>query len=158
MPQLKITLPDDIRADLDRAATKSGKSLSQEIQGRLARSFEQDTIDKPTQDLLAAIITFDGLIQTQSGQTWHERAGANVALSAAIRARLARLRPPGLAVLPPLEGRTQFVATDDPAEMGVGLEALALRMAAVDDPKLMEQMEKDHHELTQMLKRKGRKP
>jgi hypothetical protein len=157
MPQLKITLPDFIRADLDRASAKSGKSLSQEIQGRLARTFEQDTVDKPTQDLLAAIIRFDSVIQVQSGHAWHEHAGANVALSAAIRARLARLRPPGAMVLPPVEGRTQFVATDDPTEMGVGLEALQTQMAAIDDPDLIEAMEKSHQELKQIHEGKGGK-
>jgi hypothetical protein len=157
--QFNVSLGDFLRTKLETASEQSGRTIAEEIRSRLARTFDQDTIDKPTLDLLAAVADFASLIQGQSGVAWHENAAADAALLAAIRTRLTRLRPTGAAdVLPTAEGRTRFVPSEDPSEIGVGLEMLQARMAAGDDPKIIEQMEKDYRELTQLHKGKGGKP
>jgi hypothetical protein len=139
MPQLKITLPDEIRSLLDRATAQSGKSLSQEIQARLMLTFERDLLDKPTQELLGAVESLANLIRSQLGQAWHEHAGANVALYAAVGAAMRRWQAPGEAVLPPVE-QAQLVASDDPVAYGVALEALLYQIKRISSDLAREQL------------------
>jgi hypothetical protein len=134
-------LPDEIRSLLDRAVAQSGKSLSQEIQQRLVWTFEQELLDKPTRDLLVAVISLAALIRTQLGQAWYEQAGANEVFSAAIGSQVLRQRPPGEIVLPPAEER--LIATDDPVALGVAIEALFYQVATIGTETMREQIEKE---------------
>jgi hypothetical protein len=46
MQQTKISLPRELRASLDRAASASGRSLGEEIRQRLAWTFAEHVVDR----------------------------------------------------------------------------------------------------------------
>jgi hypothetical protein len=143
LAQLKITLPAFIRDELDRASAKSGKSLAEEIRSRLARTFQQDAMEVPMLELLAAIVRLGDFIKSQSGRAWHADAAARQAFAVAVSARLARLGPadPG-GKLEPAEGNMPFVASDDPNVVGLSLEALDYKLPGIDDPRVVAELEK----------------
>jgi hypothetical protein len=43
MKQLKISLPDELRAKLDEAAAASGKSVAEEIRSRVEQTFREES-------------------------------------------------------------------------------------------------------------------
>jgi hypothetical protein len=143
MKQLKVSLPDGLRAQLDTAAASAGQSVAEEIRQRLEQSFEQDEIDQHTRQFMAAIANLVVLVRLQTGHDWHSHPAANRVLRNAITARLARLRPSGEPVFAPGElPSALLVASDDPEAMGLGLEAINFHTPPVDKARLQE-MEKE---------------
>jgi plasmid stability protein len=71
MQQLKFSLPDDLRSQLDSAVAKSGRSLGNEIRERLAQSFNTEAIDEPTRELITGIARLAGLVNLDDGVAWH---------------------------------------------------------------------------------------
>jgi hypothetical protein len=98
MKQLKVSLPDDLRAQLDAAAAGSGQSLAQEIRRRLERTLAEDAakhaIDPKTQRLADAVIGLAADVQEHAGVSWHGNSRANEALAEAVLTYLSALKQP----------------------------------------------------------------
>lgn len=123
MKQLKISLEDGVRESLEAAAKAGGHSLGEEIRQRLDRTFQE--ADPQTRELLDAIDSLTTLVRLQTGRDWHEHAGANRVLRRAILARLTRLKPEGEESFAGSDlPKHPLVASTDPDEMGLGLEAI----------------------------------
>jgi hypothetical protein len=121
MAQLKITLPEPIRAKLDAAAEKSGYSLAEEIRSRLERTFAEDELDQPTRDFLDGVELMPAEIERETGAAWHSHAGAHAVFKQAVLSRLARLKPEGALAFG--ERIHQAIpGNDDPQEIGVWIE------------------------------------
>jgi hypothetical protein len=121
--QLKIALPAPLRAKLETAAVQSGYSLAEEIRSRVERTFDDDAVDKPTRDLLAAVLKMSDLSEMQTGHRWHSHIATIQILRRAISARLARLQPENDAkAVATGFSPVRFVASDNPDEIGLGLE------------------------------------
>jgi hypothetical protein len=95
MKQLKVGLPDHLREELERAAAASGKSLADEVRGRLELSFESRGSDAETRALADAVDNLAILVKIQTGHAWHQHPAAHRALRYAVTARLARLKRNG---------------------------------------------------------------
>jgi hypothetical protein len=93
MKQLKVSLPDDIRASLEAASVKSGHSLGEEIRRRLAQTFKEDPLDPQTRELLAAIVRLAGLVKLDQAEDWHSSDRPHEVFAAAVRARLIGYKP-----------------------------------------------------------------
>jgi hypothetical protein len=160
MKQLKISLPADFRARLDAAIAASGRSLADEIRTRVERTFLDDAVDKSTrglQDFVSALAT---LVRLETDHDWHAHPFAHLAMRRGLTARLARLKPAGDPVLGPDDRRHfQFVASDDPDEIGLGLEAIEARSAPADDPRVLQLVEETSRELREIHRKnmKGQK-
>ncbi len=117
MQQLKISLSDEIRDQLDAASAKAEHSLGEEIRRRLQTSFDDEALDPETRRLAAAIGNLAVLVKLQTGRV----------LRHALTARLARLKPEGEPVFGSGElpiARLVASGSDDPEAMGLGLEAV----------------------------------
>jgi hypothetical protein len=125
MKQLKVALPDSLRASLEESAKRSGRSLADEIRTRLERTFIDDTAGLPIRALLYAIEHLAKLVQVQTGYEWHVHPIANDTLLAAITSRFARIRPKDVPAGEPPVGAGRFVASNDPKLVGPALEAVA---------------------------------
>jgi hypothetical protein len=136
--QLKITLPDSLRRDLDAACAASGRSLAGEIRERLERTLRQDAIDPPTRRLMDYVAKLADLVRLQTNRLdWHQHPGAHRIFRYGITSRLARLKPPGEPVFQ--EGdlpSTLLVSADAPEAMGLGLEALDFHTPPLDEQRL----------------------
>jgi hypothetical protein len=141
MQSLKISLPDETRAALDAASAQSGKSLADEIRNRLAWSFARDAGDKPTRDLQSAVDRLTNLIRLQFGHAWHSSADAYAAFTFGIMGAIGRHKPADDAA-PKSDRPVPLIASDEPATIGIGLEALAFHTAAADDPALQAEWER----------------
>jgi hypothetical protein len=151
MQSLKISLLDETRAMLDAACAQSGKSLADEIRRRLAWSFAQEAVDKPTRDLQIAVKRLAGLTELQFGHAWHLGADAYAAFTFGLMAAIGRHKPADDAA-PKSERPVQLIASDEPTAIGLGLEALAFHTVAADDPGLIAAQEKDAADYRQMRK------
>ncbi len=94
MKQLKVSLPDDLRAKLDKATTLSDKSLGDEIRTRLERTFDEDSVEKPTRDLIEAVKWMAAEIRRQVHLPWYYTVKSNEAMAAAMQTWLEIVRPP----------------------------------------------------------------
>src|SRR5262245_47223368 len=123
MKQLKVSLPDELRAEIEEAAAKAGHSLGEEIRQRLERTLQDDGIDPATRKLMAAIGDLHVLARSQPNHSWHQQPAAHRVFRHAIVARLARLRPTGEPVFAPGDLPDHpLVASQDVEAMGQGLE------------------------------------
>jgi hypothetical protein len=122
MKQLKVSLPDDLRARLDAASAESGRSLGDEIRTRVEQSFEQAAVAKPTRDLQEAVARMAAEIERETSRAWHQHAGAHATLRQAILSRLARLKPKGSTEFGDRPHRA-IPATEDPQEIGMWVES-----------------------------------
>jgi len=93
MGQLKITMPDDLRAKLDQASAKSSLSVAEEIRSRVERTLQEDAADPPTRELKDTVQKLAELVKLQTGRAWHEDDRAANILCEAITHRLLRLYP-----------------------------------------------------------------
>jgi hypothetical protein len=126
--QLGVALSKALRAELEHSALKHGHSLAEEIRQRLEKTYDHETADRPTRDLMDAVLNLAMLVRLQTGHDWHGHPAASRVLRYAIMARLARLRHaadddvfrkeelPGIRLVAP--------ESDDPETMGAELEAL----------------------------------
>ena len=119
MKQLKISLPDDLRSQLDAAAEKTNQSLAEEIRSRLEQTFEADAFDRETRELAASVMRMANQIQRGFG-SWHQRPKAHEALARAIQDYLTSLKPTLKPTFkPPLVGVSDlFEASLDPQTIG----------------------------------------
>jgi hypothetical protein len=101
MKQLKISLPDDLRSQLDAAIESTGQSLAEEIRLRLERTFYQDTFDQRTRDLAHHVMHLADLVRENTGQPWHSSREAHEALENALQRYLAIIKPPAGEAAPP---------------------------------------------------------
>jgi hypothetical protein len=92
--QYKITLGDDLRAQLDRASGRSGRPVSEEIRARLEQSLEDEVFDKPSRDFAAAVLDAAREIEMDIGKAWHKHAGAHRTFRRALLRVLSKWRPP----------------------------------------------------------------
>ena len=82
--QLKITLEDDQRSQLDRATEQSGKSLSEEIRDRLSLSFLLEMRGRDTADLLIALLRIADVVEDEIGFDWSESERARATFVSAV--------------------------------------------------------------------------
>jgi hypothetical protein len=111
MQRLKIALPDELRARLDGASAKSGRSVAEEIRRRCEQSFAQETVDKPTQDVVEAMPEMAAAMELEMGSAWHKHAGAHYAFGQVILTRLERFRPKGPIEMPAQSDRPNATVT-----------------------------------------------
>ena len=153
MKQLKASVPDYLQEELERAASASGSSLSEEIRRRLEFSFKAEGVGPEDRDLIVAISDLMRFVRIQTGHEWHQHAAAHRALRHAITARLARLKPEGEPVFGPGQLPTnQLVASDDPETMGLGLEAIHFHTPQMSLEQSHELFEKTRRKLQQREK------
>jgi hypothetical protein len=125
MQQLKVSLPDDMRARLDAASTAAGRTLGEEIRRDLEDAFFWCQFDEPTRLLMAQIGFAAQLTKAQTGRNWQEQAGAHHVFRQVISSLLTRRKPAGEATIDPSAlppGRP--VGSTDLTEMGIALEAM----------------------------------
>ena len=85
MQQLKISLPDGLRAALDEASAKSGNSLAEEIRKRLWLSFEYDQLPEPRRALVEAVKDLCALFGPATGYEWSATLKGRQTLALAIK-------------------------------------------------------------------------
>jgi hypothetical protein len=101
MQRLKIALPDELRAQLDAASTKSGRSVAEEIRSRVEATFALETVDRATRDFIAGVARMPAEVELETGAAWHKHAGAWAVFRAAILSRLQRIKPKGATTFGP---------------------------------------------------------
>jgi len=101
MKQMKVALPDELRARLDAASEKSGRSVAQEIRERIEGSFTRDAVvDKPTRDFLEGLAKIPAEVEREFSAAWDKHAGAHEVFTQVILSRLEALKPEGSTVFP----------------------------------------------------------
>lgn len=123
MERINVSLPPELRGQLDAASAESGKSVADEIRSRLEWVFRLDgfePVDNPTLDLLSGIARIAADLVRETGSAWHAHAGTHSALRQAIRSRLERVRPEGDPAFGPRPHRAG--AFDDPQQIGMWAE------------------------------------
>jgi hypothetical protein len=126
MRQLKISLPDRLREQLNSSSAASGHSLGEEIRQRLERSCVEGRVDPRTRDLMETVAEFARLVEFEIGP-WHASLNARQTLGELISLWLQRRVP----------SRT-FGDLDLPAQgaaSGLGLGAAGL--FGTRDPKIL---------------------
>jgi hypothetical protein len=117
MRQLKVSLPDDLRAKLDKASESSGKSLGDEIRTRLERTFHEDAVDGPTRNLIEAVKWISAEIGRQVQIPWYFSVKSKEALSTALQTWLEIINP--LATAGPVDDtQRDLFGPDDPPTLG----------------------------------------
>jgi hypothetical protein len=104
-------MPDELADRLERASTKSGRSLSAEICARVEQSFAQEAADKPTRDFLEGVPEMAIAIELEMGAPWHKTPAAHYAFGEVILTRLERFRPKGLIGMPAQSARPNATVT-----------------------------------------------
>jgi hypothetical protein len=87
MQQIKIAVPDRIRAELIDAAEKNGRNLSKEVRIRLDQSIVDSKFDAATNDFARDVMWLARLISSDAA-TWSTDANRFEALRKAIDRRL----------------------------------------------------------------------
>jgi len=147
--QLKASVPDELTARLEAAATKSDRSLSAEILARLEASFARDALDKPTRDLLDGLALMPDEIEIETGAVWHKHPGAWAVFRQAILRRLAELKPEGVTISFGKRPHQAFPG-DDPEEIGTQIE-LHLRINPdFTQSSFRQAMEKSFYEIAKL--------
>jgi hypothetical protein len=125
MQQLKVSLPDDMRARLDAASTAAGRTLGEEIRRGLEEAFFWGQFDPFTRLLMAQIGFAAQLTKAQTGRDWQEHAGAHRVFQQTISSLLARRKPAGEEAIAASElPQNRPVGSADLTEMGIALEAM----------------------------------
>jgi hypothetical protein len=92
MRQLKISLPDRLREQLNSSSAASGRSLGDEIRQRLERSCAEGQVDRRTRGLMEAVAEFARLVEFEIGP-WHASLNARQTLDQLISLWLQRRVP-----------------------------------------------------------------
>jgi hypothetical protein len=91
MKQLKVNLTPDLRAHLEAAIVRTGRSLAEEVRERLGSSlFADEQLDQPTRSFQAAIPQLARKVRGYFGAEWHADVYACEAMSDAVVELLAR--------------------------------------------------------------------
>jgi len=94
MPQLKVTIPEDLRARLDAASAESGDSLAGEIRDRLEQVLRDEIeFDERTRKLGRDVMLLSRLIERHAQVPWHDHAAARTAFAFAFSRYLEGLTP-----------------------------------------------------------------
>ena len=138
MKPLKISLPDDLRAQLETVSTAAGRSVAEEVRHRLSRSLDDDGLAPETRKLMAAVGNLSVLVKLQTGHDWHSHPASGRVFRRMITARLARLgiKSPfsNEAVFQPGElPGALLVDSEHPDEMGAALEAIEFHTPPMTD-------------------------
>jgi predicted DNA-binding protein len=143
MKQLKVALPDDLRARLDDASEKSGRSVAEEIRVRLETSLERDVdVDKPSTDFLENVARMAAEIARETGANWHQHAGAHEVLTLAIQQWLEPLKPKGPTAFGNRPHAT--VSTDDPRQLAALIVYRLRRQPGFTSSQTRQWMEEEH--------------
>jgi hypothetical protein len=139
MQQLKVSLPDEMRARLDAAASAAGHTLGEEIRLCIQRAYSWEQFDAPTQVLMHLIGRLAAVTEVQTGRTWWHDPAAYYVFRSAAAILLGRRKPEGELVsleLDPAElPANRPVAVTDLNQMAAGLEAIVSmdRALSADD-------------------------
>ena len=143
MKQMKVALPDDLRARLDNASKKSGRSVAEEIRSRVEASLARDAVaDTATRDLVEGVALMAAEIERETGAAWHKHAGAHETLEWAIKFRLRELKPKGSVAFSPRPHRT--LPYDDPYQLGPIIEFRLRRYPNFTGSSTRRHMEEEH--------------
>jgi hypothetical protein len=124
--QLKVSLPDALREQLDAASAKSGNSVSELIRLCVQRAYSQQ-LDPPTLRLIHLIGALAVGTERQRGRPWHADPAAHFVFQRAIEILLGRRKPAGdLVPLDPAE-----LPADRPVAITTDLEAMAAGLEAI---------------------------
>jgi hypothetical protein len=136
--QLKISLPEELRAQLDQASAASGVSVAEEIRRRIEASFEQDGIDPATRELQDYIVRLAVMVRLQTNHLdWFIHPGAHRSFRFGITSRLARLKPEGEPVFGPDDlPKVKLVEAESPEAVGQALESIDHHTPPLDPEKL----------------------
>jgi hypothetical protein len=96
-----VGFSDDMRAQLEAAATKAGHSIAEEIRQRLETTIKEEQRDQKLRDLLYDIDFLADLVSNDSGLDWHVHPAAHAIFRAGVLALLDQRRPKGAPVLSP---------------------------------------------------------
>jgi len=148
MKQLKVALPDDLRARLETASSRSGRSLADEIRARVEASFAQEAVDKPTRDFLEGVALMPAEIELETGAAWHKHAGAHAVFTQAILSRLEELKPKGSTAFGDRPHATVFdedpTLLGDPTQLGAIIEYRLRRQPDFTNSSTRQLMEEEH--------------
>lgn len=123
---LSTRITPETRAALVEAKTKSGRSLSQEIEHRLRRSFDHDERvieifgSRQNYAVLRLIAAAMEITNPVRGGSWRDDPFAYEQMIIAVNTVLAALRPPGEPSLEPLPGVDGEGLEDDPIARATG--------------------------------------
>jgi hypothetical protein len=153
--QLGVALDDQVRALLENLASKSDRSIADEIRNRIERTIDQDVFDPATRKLGLAIMELAHGIQENSGCRWYEQPKAHEALAEGVTTLIEGLKPPATA-------EDQW-GPDDPRTVGRLLARSTLRRreeaerdeqaTSLQFERLREQMTARQDELKAITKR-----
>jgi hypothetical protein len=145
MKQMKVALPEELRARLDAASEKSGRSVAEEIRARVEASFTRDAVvDKPTRDLFEGLALLPAEVEFETGAAWHEHAGAHETLTQAIISRLEALKPKGSTAFGDRPHATVF--DDDPYQLASRIELRLRRDPNFTGSPTRRLLEEEHQE------------
>jgi hypothetical protein len=156
MRQVNVSLPDDLRAELDAASAAAGHTLATEIRNRLQRSIANDRLGGPNQRFMQLIGLLGFLTRQQTGHMWHEHAAAHFVFRGAIEILLGRMKPAGNPVLDPAElPADRPVAVTDLEAMAAGLEAIIShgRMLQEGEQLLLREWEEERRQQLDQFKK-----
>jgi hypothetical protein len=122
--QLKVSLPDDLREQLDADSAKSGNSVSELIRLCVQRAYLQQ-LDPPTQRLMQLIGALAVGIERQMGRPWHSQPAAHFVFQRAVEILLVQRKPEGQLALP------AKLPADRPVAVTTDFEAMAAGLAAL---------------------------
>jgi hypothetical protein len=144
-----------LRARLDAAIAKSGRSIADEIRTRVEQSLDHDVADKSAREWADGIALMPAEIEKETGAVWHKHLGAWRAFRRAILERLARSKPGGTIKFGARPHQTGH--SDDPEEIGIWVE-----MRLREDPGWTSSQRRKLHEdgfqRIKELKEKGIEP
>src|SRR5262249_58740855 len=96
MKKMKFALPDDLRARLNAASARSGRSVADECRAAVEASFARDIVaDVARRDFVEGVARMPAEVARECGAAWHQHRGAYRALVQAILSRLEHLEPEG---------------------------------------------------------------
>jgi hypothetical protein len=170
--QLKVSLPDGLRAALEETARASGRSISEEIRRHIERSMDTESAEPQTRELMAKIDKMAAWVKIETRHDWHAHPAAMAVLRSAIAAHMARLRSrlPGQEVVEKPDGTsaapapatfaagelpvTRVVApgTDDPDAIGMAIETLVFHTPP-ETPERRRRIEEARRQMLQQLQR-----
>src|SRR5262249_43125831 len=94
--QMGVSLPGDLRAQLEKASEAAGISLAEEIRQRVERTFKEDAAmaaDPITHELTTGIANLADTIRLDLATAWYAHSFSHDAFAAAVAQRLAEYRP-----------------------------------------------------------------
>jgi hypothetical protein len=114
MERINVSLPPELRGQLEAASAKSGKTIADEIRTRVSVGLDADG---PTLDLLAAIARMAAEVERETNSAWHSHPGAHDVLRQAIVSWMGQYKPEGDARFGPRPHQAELY--DDPLKLGI---------------------------------------